>query len=605
MGTDDDRRLDDELRRRARKASEQHRGSITPDDTDQALAAVRSGHGGEPRQDAVGLKRTGWIVAAAAATIAIVVAGVAWWPAVESDDRLTSVSESGADDDAGITTEGVDESQLPTTPPPVILPAAASTTTVVVDLPSVALDTEGNEIATFRLMNGRTVIESESTAFTETLLDDLLNRSTILGDTISERADEVFKGGLRIGTTLDPKLQRAAEQARNELPENEAGIDAAIVSIETSTGAIRAIVSGDESVPDDSRINTAITPRPTGSAVETFILAAALQAGAQPDDLIDGRRGCVLPGPWTDPEFPTVEEPYFQINGGVAGFVGPLRDMVAASVRCGAARLSHVVGLERVVHTMYRLAESPYLFEGQSPNLREPIEPVTDLASGINPMSPLDMASGMQTIANVGVHHLPYFIEFVEDAGGARRYIHERAPTTVLDPDVALDAVDVLRGTITFGTGRRHPLADGRPAIGKTGTVPDNTDAWFVGATPQLTTAVWVGDPVGSTPMINFPEFRAVDVYKVQGGQFPAQIWKAFTDAALADEPIQDWDSPSPPERPNVRLVLPGYECVFFDAGESVPLGPDEIGTSIPPGDTDPTSLLPSVAPGVLIEGCN
>jgi membrane peptidoglycan carboxypeptidase len=176
----------------------------------------------------------------------------------------------------------------------------------------------------------------------------------------------------------------------------------------------------------------------------------------------------------------------------------------------------------------------------------------------------------------------------------------------VLDPDVALDAIDVLKGTITYGTGsRRGQLENNRPAFGKTGTIQDNTDAWFVGATPQLTTAVWVGDPIGSTPMVAIAEFNAVDVIKVQGGTFPAQIWKAFTDTALTDEPIQDWDPPSPPERPNARLVLPGYECVFFDGGELVSFEPEGIGTSVPPGETDPTSPLPSVAPDVFIEGCN
>jgi membrane peptidoglycan carboxypeptidase len=601
MSTDDDRRLDDELRRRARDASERHRVSIMPADIDQALSAAKSGLGDEPRRDAVGRKRTGWILAAAAAAIAILVGGAAWWPAGESDDRLTSASD--VDTDPGISIDGADQSQPSAAPAPITAPA--STTTTVVDLPSVALDTEGNEMATFRFVDGRAVIEAESTASTDTLLDYLLNRSTILGDTISEREQALFGGGLRIRTTLDPALQQAAEQARNELPETEMGFDAAIVSIETSSGAVRAIVSGDGSMLDDSRINTAITPRPTGSAIETFILAAALQAGAQPDDLIDGRRGCVLPGPWTDPDFVDVEEPYFFINGGVAGSIGPLDEMVARSIPCASARLSHIVGLDRVVDTMYRMAESPYLFAGQSANVREPIEPVTDLARGVNPMSPLDMASGLQAIANVGVHQEPYFVESIDNAEGGRQYIHERAPTTVLDPDVALDAVDVLRGTITDGTGRRGALADDRPAIGKTGTNQSNTDAWLIGATPQLTTAVWVGDPVASTPMIAIPEFLAVGVHKVQGGLFPAQIWKAFTDAALADEPIEDWDSAAPPERAAARLVLPGYECVIFDGGELVWLESDDIGTNVPPGETDPNFPIPSVAPDALVDGCN
>ncbi len=595
MATDDDRRLDEELHRLARDASERHRESINPADVDAALAAVRSVPDGGTRRDIVGLKRTKWMFMAAAATVAIFATGVAWWSIGDSDDRLTSVSGTIVDDGPLIKPDESDQLQPSTTPSP----EAASTTTTLVDLPSVVLDIEGNEIATFRLVDGQPVIEPAATAFTETLLDYLLNRSTILGATISARSDALFQGGLRIRTTLDPEHQRAAEQARNELPENSAGIDAAIVAIETTTGAVRAIVSGDESNPTHSNINMAITPRPTGSAVETFILAAALQAGALPDDLIDGQRGCVLPGPWTDEMGDAL--PYFRINGGVAGFIGPLRDMVASSVPCAAARLSHIVGLDRVVDTTYRLAESPYLFPGQSPNVRQPIEPVPDLGVGVNPMSPLDMASGMQTIANVGVHEEPYFVEFVDDPDGVRRYTHQSAATRLLEADVALDAVDVLRGPIARGTARRHPLADDRPAIGKTGTNQGNTDAWFVGATPQLTTAVWVGDPTASIPMVNITEFRELGVSGVQGGMFPAQIWKAFTDAALAGEPIQDWEAPPARERSYARLVLPGFECVFLDGGERVVLGLDDV----QPSGTDPTSSLPSVEPDTLVEGCN
>ncbi len=606
MNADDDRRLDDELRRRSRNSSERHSGSVTPADVDRALAAVKSGVGNEPSRNTGGPKRTGWILATAAAVIAVLVVGATWWTVGDSDDRVTSVSDSGADGESPITTDRVAPTQPATTPPAATVPA--STTTEVVDLPSVAVDTEGNVIATFRLVDGRIVMEPESTAFTETLLEYLLNRSTVLGDTIGEREQALSSGGLRIQTTLDPALQQAAEQARNELPDNRAGIDAAMVSIETPTGAVRAIVSGDESAPGSSRINTALALRPTGSAVESFILAAALQAGAQPGDLIDGRVGCVLPGPWSDPDYVDdpdySEQPYFQILGGGSGFVGPLSDTFPRSLACASARLSHIVGLDRVVDTMYRLAESPFLFEGQPSDLRQPIQPVTDLAQGVNEMSPLDMASGMQTIANGGVHHLPYFVESIEGADGTQLYVHEPAPTTVLDSDVALDAVDVLKGTLTAGTGRRHPLADGRPAIGKTGTTRDNTDAWFIGATPQLTTAVWVGDPFASTPMVQFPEFAAVDILKVQGGTFPAQIWKAFTDAALADEPIADWDPPSPPERPDARLVLPGYECAVYENGELIQFEPNDLGTTVPPGETDPNFPIPSVVPDSLVDGC-
>ena len=135
-------------------------------------------------------------------------------------------------------------------------------------------------------------------------------------------------------------------------------------------------------------------------------------------------------------------------------------------------------------------------------------------------------------------------------------------PEQVLTRDNALRAVDVLKGVIKFGTARRTPLADDRPAAGKTGTQDDNTNAWFVGFTPQLTTAVWVGDPKGYTPMLNIPEFKADGVPRVQGATYPARIWKAYMDAAHDGLPVVDWDAPVPPTRNQMRLYLPGVDCI-------------------------------------------
>ncbi|MGI9646408.1 MAG: hypothetical protein ACR2O6_13965, partial [Ilumatobacteraceae bacterium] len=131
----------------------------------------------------------------------------------------------------------------------------------------------------------------------------------------------------------------------------------------------------------------------------------------------------------------------------------------------------------------------------------------------------------------------------------------------------ALTTIDIMKGVLRSGTARRHPLDEGRPAFGKTGTQQDNTNAWFVGATRQLSTAVWVGDPDAYTPMVGVPEFLARDVNKVQGGRFPAEIWKAYMDPAHSLVPIEDWDAPPPPARPNARLVLPGAECAFTVVG--------------------------------------
>ena len=479
--------------------------------------------------------------------------------------------------------------------------------------------------------------ENRRTYFTEALRDYLLNRSTILGETPEQRYNQLFRGGLRIHTTLKPGMQAAAERARDLLPETAEGFDAAIVSLDAKSGAIRVMVGGRGFKPGERELNMALSPRQTGSSIKYFILSAAIQAGAQGGDEIDGRRGCALPS--GDPS-----KPVFQINGGAAGFVGNLRDITARSINCGFARLSQIVGLNRVVDTTYRMATSPYLYRGQPETERDPIQPFASYATGANEMTPLDMASGIQTLANEGVHQEPYYVEFIDDAEANRVYTHFDPGTEVLDRDAALETVDIMKGTISYGTGRqRAPLANDRPAFGKTGTQENNTNAWFVGGTKQLATAVWVGDPDGYTAMVGIKGF---EFSKVQGGTYPALIWKNYMDGAHFGVPAEDWDAPAPPERANARLVLPGTECevtVIGTAGgepveqetpdapadaaeefQTEPVPPDvpgetvpvettpivvitakvDLGTTIAPDNLDPNHPLPSVALGRNISPC-
>lgn len=451
--------------------------------------------------------------------------------------------------------------------------------------------------------------------YTEALQDYLLNRSDILGADEQERRSTLLRGGLQIHTTLDPTMQAAAEYSRYALPANTAGFDAAIVSLETSTGAIRVMVGGSGFKRNVSEVNMALVPRQTGSSIKIFVLAAALQAGAEPSDLIDGTRPCTLPNP-DDPAHP------FEITSGETKPVSTLRVMTNASINCAFSRLAQIVGLHRVVDTTYRMAESDYLYAGITKAQRgaDYIHPYASFATGANEMSPLDMASGGQTIANVGLHHEPYFVEFIDKADGSRLYTHADPGVQVLDPNVALTEIDMLKGVIDDGgTGHRYPLANGRTAAGKTGTQDDNTNAWFVGLTPQLSTAVWVGNPNGYVKMNDIPEFVKDGVRKVQGGTYPEKIWKAFTDAALINEPNLDWPAPPPEPRPALRLYLPGADCLGRQVSGQ-PLNPNAPTTSTsttvapeetvppetvegeeapPPGETEPETTT-TVAPPVV-----
>ena len=433
------------------------------------------------------------------------------------------------------------------------------------------------------------------TYFTEALRDYLLNRSDMLGDTYQERYNQLFRGGLRIHTTLDSNLQSAAEVARNELPENAEGIDAAIVSLDSTTGAVRVMVGGKGFIAGERETNMALAPRQTGSSIKFFILSAAVQAGAQPGDLIDGAAPCTLPNPGD-------EANPFIITDAVSSGVVTLTEQTYRSINCAFGRLSQIVGLHRLVDTTYRMAQSPYLYEGQPESERAPILPLASFATGANEMSPLDMAAGIQSVANDGVHFQPYFVDYVDDADGNRVYTHLDPGVRVLDEGVARQTVDILKNVLTRGTARRYPLADGRPAFGKTGTQDSNTNAWFVGGTRQLSTAVWVGDPDGYTEMRNIPEFVAAGVPRVQGGTFPAQIWKAYMDAAHFGLPFEDWEKPPPLARPNARLYLPGNECIVtvIAPPPTEPTDPNAPETTVDPAAPETTTV--TVPPQVVVE---
>ena len=234
------------------------------------------------------------------------------------------------------------------------------------------------------------------------------------------------------------------------------------------------------------------------------------------------------------------------------------------------------------------------------------------------------MAAGAQTIANLGVHHEPYFLERILERDNST-LVWERAAnvegTEALTTASAAKTVDIMRGVLRGGTARRTPLADERPAGGKTGTQANNTNAWFVGFTPQYSTVVWVGDPRGYTPMRGVPEFRnqIVGEWKfarntVTGATYPAHIWKLHMDKIHAGLEIADWGTKKDdeawkalvtPQRPLARLYLPGVECVAqvisgVPPAPSTTLAPGKTTTTLPADQTVPTTVPGPVVVSVL-----
>ena len=154
------------------------------------------------------------------------------------------------------------------------------------------------------------------------------------------------------------------------------------------------------------------------------------------------------------------------------------------------------------------------------------LDPVPAMALGSEEVRPVEMAGAYATLAADGVYHQPYLIERVEDASGNLIFASDHDGRRAVDQQTARLVTDALTNVVQRGTGTRAALLD-RPVAGKTGTAQNYEDAWFVGFTPELATAVWMGDPASKTPM------RNVGGIAVMGGTYPARIWRSYTASVL------------------------------------------------------------------------
>ena len=361
-------------------------------------------------------------------------------------------------------------------------------------------------------------------AVKQVLLDD-----ERLGETAQERYNAVFKGGLRITTTLDPRMQRDAQAAVNRvLPASvtRGQFAAALVSIDPSNGAVRAMIGGESF--EQAKFNLATQGRrQPGSAFKPFVLAAALDAGYSPNDTINGTSPCSI-------KQPRPLEPYEPGNyEGSAGGVMTLTEATAKSVNCAYAKLGVIVGLDKVVEMAHKL--------GISAPLRE----FPSLSLGAQEVTPLEMASAYGTFAADGIHHEPRFIERIEDREGKTVVDEDSDGDRVIPSQLARVETQVLRRVVEGGTGTRARLPRQQVA-GKTGTSQNHENAWFVGYTPHLSTAVWMGAPGANVAMTNVGGIR------VTGGSYPARIWHDFMIEALEGQ------SPRAFPAPNPRLIPAG-----------------------------------------------
>ena len=332
--------------------------------------------------------------------------------------------------------------------------------------------------------------------------------------------DKVFGGGLRVQTTIVPEYQRLAVDAIKTTLDQEGDPSAALVSIETKTGHIVAMVGGSDY--DSSKFNLAAQGRrQPGSAFKTFCLVAALERGIDPWTTYYQSMPVTL-------DYPGAPEPWDVTTYG-HDYYGP-STVAQATLRSDNtvyAQMALDVGAPQIVDAAYRMGITSEL----NPN---PAIALGGLHIGV---SPLEMASAYATLSNAGQHIKPTIILSVTDADGNVIWKAEPKKTQGISAAVAYEVTRLLEMNIKSGTGKNANID--RAAAGKTGTATMWGDAWFCGYTSNLSTSVWMGYPEATIPMDN------VHGKKVTGGSFPAIIWQKFMYEADRDYPEEPFVEPA------------------------------------------------------------
>lgn len=315
-------------------------------------------------------------------------------------------------------------------------------------------------------------------------------------------ADQVYKGGLKIYTTLDLNMQRSAEKALAE-----SGYEGAIVALEPESGYIKAMVGGKNF--EQSKFNRATQAyRQPGSAFKPFIYLTALENGFTPSDIIE--------------DSPITFENGWSPKNYEKEFRGPvtLREAFEQSINVVGVKLLEQVGVNKVINYAHKAG------------IKSELRPDLSLALGTSEVTPLEIALAYATIANLGMRVEPLSILRVEDYEG--KVLKENTPQKkkVFKEEACYVLIDLMKGVISRGTGWNAQI--GRPAAGKTGTTDNFIDAWFIGFTPDLVTAVYVGND-DRKPLGN----------RMTGGVVAAPIWAKFMKEALKDYEKKDFRQPS------------------------------------------------------------
>ena len=313
--------------------------------------------------------------------------------------------------------------------------------------------------------------------------------------------DGLYKGGLKIYTTLDMDMQRAAEAAMKNLPEmNEAnGLkqpQGALVAIEPHSGYIKAMVGGRGT---DLFNRAALAERQPGSAFKPFVYAAALESGYTPDSIV------------ADTPFTKYGWNPQNYDRNFYGSV-PLSSVCAQSLNVATVRVADDIGIDKVIKYARDMGISTLVLEGE----RNDVNLSTALGGITRGVTPLELTSAYCTFANKGVYAKGTPIVKVLDKDGnvLEEYPNPASSRRVLKEENAANLDSMLQGVVSHGTGTRANI--GGHVAGKTGTTSEYHDAWFVGYVPDLVVGVWIGTDDNQT------------MGTMTGGTLPADIWRIF-----------------------------------------------------------------------------
>jgi penicillin-binding protein 1A len=382
-----------------------------------------------------------------------------------------------------------------------------------------------------------------------------------------------YEGGLQVYTTVDPKLEKLAQEAvdwgiEQSKREGIGAHEAALVALRPSTGEIVAMIGGTHFSLTNQFNRAWQAHRQPGSSFKAYVYTAAIDSGMPASTILDD----------SPVSYPMGDGTTWSPMDDDNRFYGPmtLRYALAQSRNVVAIKLLQQVGVDRVIEYAKRMG------------IKSPLEANLSLALGTSVVTPLDQASGYQTLADQGIHIDPSPFRVVKDSLGNVVLDNEYPQQTeVVSAGTAYIMDTMLEDVINHGTGYPNAII-GRPAAGKTGTTTDFRDAWFVGYTPDLVTAVWVGNDDYS---------RMSESY---GGNIPARIWARFMKGALVGVAKHDFVFPGGEVKKvaSCRGGMGAYEYYLIGTEPLTACGaPQSPPPNFVPGETTTVQVDPSQQP--------